>query len=182
MSRLLLPRGIWLNWRATTGRVRLMQLGFDLSARFFSWVQLGCAGRSKPNCIRVAPSRVRANSASILGRTARMGWVNDGQLASELNTGLVQVGGGAFPIRSVSTAVIVLGFAERQEPLGTKIVERHRPTGPAGTLRWRACCSRSAHSPSRNWTRSSRWRPRSRNLCSCAQLDDLHNKMTGTVI
>lgn len=65
-----------------------------------------------------------------------MGWINDGQLAPELNSALakLQVGGMSEPIRSTG-GYYILGLRERQEPLGTKIdTAPSGPTGPAGTL------------------------------------------------
>jgi peptidyl-prolyl cis-trans isomerase SurA len=65
-----------------------------------------------------------------------MGWINDGQLAPELNAALakMEVGAMSEPIRSTG-GYYILGLRERQEPLGTKInTGPTGPTGPAGTL------------------------------------------------
>lgn len=65
-----------------------------------------------------------------------MGWINDGQLAPELNDALrkLEVGGMTDPIRSTG-GYYILALRERQEPMGTKIDTAPKgPTGPAGTL------------------------------------------------
>ncbi|HSS13966.1 MAG TPA: peptidylprolyl isomerase, partial [Rhizomicrobium sp.] len=65
-----------------------------------------------------------------------MGWINEGQLAPELNAALAKLEVGAIsdPIRSTG-GYYVLALRERQEPLGTKIDQVPTgPTGPAGTL------------------------------------------------
>jgi peptidyl-prolyl cis-trans isomerase SurA len=65
-----------------------------------------------------------------------MGWINDGQLAPELNEALrkLQVGAMTDPIRSTG-GYYILALRERQEPMGTKIDTAPKgPTGPAGTL------------------------------------------------
>ena len=66
-----------------------------------------------------------------------MGWVNDGQLAPELNAALAKMDVGAIsdPIRSTG-GYYILGLRERQEPLGTKIDATCPPARPvpAGTL------------------------------------------------
>lgn len=65
-----------------------------------------------------------------------MGWVNDGQLAPELNSALAKLSVGEIsePVRSAG-GYYILGLRERQEPLGTKISTAPTgPTGPAGTL------------------------------------------------
>ena len=65
-----------------------------------------------------------------------MGWVNDGQLAPELNSALAKLSVGEIsePVRSAG-GYYILGLRERQEPLGTKISATPTgPTGPAGTL------------------------------------------------
>jgi peptidyl-prolyl cis-trans isomerase SurA len=53
-----------------------------------------------------------------------IGWVNDGQLAPELNSVLqkLPVGGVSQPVRSIG-GYYILGLRDRQEPLGTKIVD-----------------------------------------------------------
>ena len=65
-----------------------------------------------------------------------MGWINDGQLAPELNSALAKLAVGEIsePIRSAG-GYYILGLRERQEPLGTKIeTASAKGTGPAGTL------------------------------------------------
>ena len=65
-----------------------------------------------------------------------MGWINEGQLAPELNTALAKMEVGAIsePIRSTG-GYYIIALRERQEPLGTKIdAAPTGPTGPAGTL------------------------------------------------
>ena len=65
-----------------------------------------------------------------------MGWINDGQLAPELNDALrkLEVGAMTDPIRSTG-GYYILALRERQEPMGTKIDNAPKgPTGPAGTL------------------------------------------------
>lgn len=65
-----------------------------------------------------------------------MGWINDGQLAPELNSTLAKMAVGAMsePVRSTG-GYYILGLRERQEPLGTKInTSPTGPTGLAGTL------------------------------------------------
>ncbi len=65
-----------------------------------------------------------------------MGWVNDGQLAPELNSAIAKLSVGEIsePVRSAG-GYYVLGLRERQEPLGTKInTTPTGPTGPAGTM------------------------------------------------
>jgi len=66
-----------------------------------------------------------------------MGWVHQGQIATELDAELSKMkpGGISAPIRSVGGYYILLLHA-RQDPLGTKIVNAPTgPTGPDGTLK-----------------------------------------------
>ena len=53
-----------------------------------------------------------------------IGWVHDGQLAPELNSALqkLAVGGVTPPIRSIG-GYYILGLRDRQEPVGTKVVD-----------------------------------------------------------
>ena len=53
-----------------------------------------------------------------------IGWVHDGQLAPELNNALqkLAVGGVSPPIRSIG-GYYILGLRDRQEPVGTKVVD-----------------------------------------------------------
>jgi len=65
-----------------------------------------------------------------------MGWVNDGQLAPELNSVVAKLSIGEIsdPVRSAG-GYYILGLRERQEPLGTKIDTGPKTSlGPAGTL------------------------------------------------
>src|SRR4029077_1372481 len=65
-----------------------------------------------------------------------MGWINDGQLAPELNVALgkMELGAISDPIRSTG-GYYILARRERQEPLGTQIANIPTgPSGPAGTL------------------------------------------------
>ncbi len=65
-----------------------------------------------------------------------MGWVNDGQLAPELNSVVAKLSIGEIsdPVRSAG-GYYILGLRERQEPLGTKIDTGPKASiGPAGTL------------------------------------------------
>jgi peptidyl-prolyl cis-trans isomerase SurA len=65
-----------------------------------------------------------------------MGWVNDGQLAPELNSAVAKLSVGEIsnPVRSAG-GYYILGLRERQEPLGTKIDTGPKASiGPAGTL------------------------------------------------
>ena len=64
-----------------------------------------------------------------------MGWINDGQLAPELNSALAKLAVGEIsePVRSAG-GYYILGLRERQEPMGTRIETAPSTTGPAGTL------------------------------------------------
>jgi peptidyl-prolyl cis-trans isomerase SurA len=65
-----------------------------------------------------------------------IGWVHEGQLAPELNAALTKIEPGQVspPVRSIG-GYYILWMRERQEPLGTKIVQAPTgPTSPEGTL------------------------------------------------
>ena len=64
-----------------------------------------------------------------------LGWINDGQLAPELNSALAKLAVGEIsePVRSAG-GYYILGLRERQEPMGTRIETAPSTTGPAGTL------------------------------------------------
>jgi peptidyl-prolyl cis-trans isomerase SurA len=114
-----------------------------------------------------------------------MGWINEGQLASELNAALAKMDVGAVsdPVRSTG-GYYVLGLRERQEPLGTKIVEA--PTagaGPAGTLPLaRLLFPVNPHAPKAQLDEIVKVAVQiQQHYQGCSQLDELHGKMTGTV-
>jgi peptidyl-prolyl cis-trans isomerase SurA len=114
-----------------------------------------------------------------------MGWVNDGQLAAELNAALAKMTVGAIsdPIRSTG-GYYVLGLRERQEPLGTKIEQAPTgPTGPAGTLPLaRLLFPADPSTPKPQMEEIIKVANQiQQHYQSCSQLDDLHKKMNGTV-
>jgi peptidyl-prolyl cis-trans isomerase SurA len=114
-----------------------------------------------------------------------MGWINDGQLAPELNTaiGKMDVGSISDPIRSTG-GYYVLGLRERQEPLGTKIADAPTgATGPAGTLPLaRLLFPAGAHIPKGQLDEIMKVAVQIQtHYAGCSQLDELHNKMQGTV-
>jgi peptidyl-prolyl cis-trans isomerase SurA len=114
-----------------------------------------------------------------------MGWVNTGQLAPELESALAKmdVGSVSDPIRSAG-GWYVLGLRERQEPLGTKIAEVPTgPTGPAGTLPLaRLLFPTGPHPPKEQLQQIMNVANQiQQHYTGCGQLDELHNKMAGTV-
>jgi peptidyl-prolyl cis-trans isomerase SurA len=114
-----------------------------------------------------------------------MGWINDGQLAPELNAKLstMEVGSISEPIRSTG-GYYILGLRERQEPLGTKIAEAPTGiTGPAGTLPLaRLLFPVNPRAPKSQLEEIMKVATQiQQHYSGCAQLDELHNKMTGTV-
>jgi len=114
-----------------------------------------------------------------------MGWINDGQLAPELNTTLAKMEVGAIsdPIRSTG-GWYILGLRERQEPMGTKIAEVPTgPTGPAGTLPLaRLLFPVDPHGPKAEIEQIMKVAAQiHQRYAGCAQLDQLHNQMKGTV-
>jgi peptidyl-prolyl cis-trans isomerase SurA len=114
-----------------------------------------------------------------------MGWVNAGQLSPELDSALAKMDVGAVsdPIRSAG-GWYVLGLRERQEPLGTKIAEVPTgPTGPAGTLPLaRLLFPTGPHPPKEQLQQiMSVANQIQQHYVGCGQLDELHNKMSGTV-
>ena len=114
-----------------------------------------------------------------------MGWINEGQLAPELNAALakMEIGGISDPIRSTG-GYYILGLRERQEPLGTKIQEVPTgPTGPEGTLPLaRLLFPVDPRAPKAQLEEIFKVAAQIQtHYGGCAQLDDLHNKMSGTV-
>ncbi len=114
-----------------------------------------------------------------------MGWINEGQLAAELNAALAKMEVGAIspPIRSTG-GYYVLGLRERQEPLGTKISDAPTgPTGPAGTLPLaRLLFPVDPRTPKPQVEEIMKVAVQiQQHYASCKQLDELHGKMQGTV-
>ena len=114
-----------------------------------------------------------------------MGWINEGQLAPELNAklGKMDVGAISEPIRSTG-GYYVLGLRERQEPLGTKISDVPTgPTGPAGTLPLaRLLLPVDPRAPKAQIEEIMKVAAQiQQHYASCKQLDELHGKMTGSV-
>jgi len=64
-----------------------------------------------------------------------LGWVTKGQLAPELEKVLNEMTPGevSVPVRSAG-GYYILYLRQRQEPVGTKIVQQQQTTGPQGTL------------------------------------------------
>ena len=114
-----------------------------------------------------------------------MGWINDGQLAAELNAALakLEVGAVTDPIRSTG-GYYILGVRERQEGLGTKIADAPTgPTGPAGTLPLaRLLFPVDPRAPKPQLEEIMKVAVQIQtHFASCTQLDDIHAKMAGTV-
>jgi len=114
-----------------------------------------------------------------------MGWINEGQLAPELNATLakMEVGAVSAPIRSTGGYYIV-GLRERQEPLGTKIADAPTgPTGPAGTLPLaRLLFPADPRTPKAQLEEIVKVATQiQQHYTGCKQLDELHCKMNGTV-
>jgi len=114
-----------------------------------------------------------------------MGWVSDGQLAPELNTAVskMEVGAISDPIRSAGGWYIV-GLRERQEPMGTKIEQVPTgPTGPAGTLPLaRLLFPADPRGPKAQIEQIMKVAEQIHDrYVGCAQLDQLHKQMSGTV-
>jgi peptidyl-prolyl cis-trans isomerase SurA len=114
-----------------------------------------------------------------------MGWINDGQLASELNKALSKMEAGAIsdPIRSTG-GYYILALRERQEPLGTKIAEVPTgPTGPAGTLPLaRLLFPVDPRGPKEAIEQVMKVAQQIQtHYAGCNQLDELHQKMNGSV-
>jgi len=114
-----------------------------------------------------------------------MGWINEGQLAPELNAKLekMEVGAISDPIRSTG-GYYVLGLRERQEPLGTKISDAPTgPTGPAGTLPLaRLLLPVDPRAPKQQIEEIMKVAMQiQQHYQSCKQLDELHGKMNGSV-
>ena len=114
-----------------------------------------------------------------------MGWINEGQLAPELNVKLAKMDVGSIsePIRSTG-GYYVLGLRERQEPLGTKISDAPTgPTGPAGTLPLaRLLLPVDPRAPKQQIEEIMKVAVQiQQHYQSCKQLDELHGKMNGSV-
>lgn len=114
-----------------------------------------------------------------------MGWINEGQLAPELNAVLakLEVGAVSEPIRSTG-GYYILGLRERQEPMGTKIdAVPTGPTGPAGTLPLaRLLFPVDPRSPKEQIEQIMKVAAQiQRAYSGCGQLDEIHKKMNGTV-
>ncbi len=114
-----------------------------------------------------------------------MGWIHEGQLAPELNTVLskMEVGAISDPIRSAG-GWYILGLRERQEPLGTKIeLAPTGPTGPAGTLPLaRLLFPINPRGPKSEVEQVMKVAEQIHDrYAGCAQLDELHKQMNGTV-
>ncbi|HUE62937.1 MAG TPA: peptidylprolyl isomerase [Rhizomicrobium sp.] len=114
-----------------------------------------------------------------------MGWLNTGQLAPELDGALskMEVGAVSDPIRSTG-GWYVLGLRDRQEPLGTKIATVPTgPTGPDGTLPLARLLFPTGPRPPKDQLEQimSVANQIQQHYVGCGQLDELHNKMSGTV-
>ncbi len=114
-----------------------------------------------------------------------MGWINEGQLAPELNTVLAKMDVGSIsePVRSTG-GYYVLGLRERQEPLGTKISDAPTgPTGPAGTLPLaRLLLPIDPRAPKPQVEEVMKVAVQiQQHYQNCKQLDELHGKMNGSV-
>lgn len=114
-----------------------------------------------------------------------MGWVNAGQLAPELDAALAKMDVGAVsdPIRSAG-GWYVIALAARQEPMGTKIAEvPSGPSGPAGTLPLARLLFPTGPRPPKDQLEQVMTVANQiqQHYSGCGQLDELHNKMSGTV-
>jgi len=135
-----------------------------------------------------APFRVVARQFSQHPSAATggdMGWINEGQLAPELNAALAKLEIGAItdPIRSTG-GYYILALAERQEPLGTKIDNAPKgPTGPEGTLPLaRLLFPVDPRSPKDQLEQVVKVAAQIQtHYTGCAQLEELSNKMKGSV-
>lgn len=114
-----------------------------------------------------------------------MGWINEGQLAPELNAALAKMEVGAIsdPIRSTG-GYYIIALRERQEPMGTKIEQIPTgATGPAGTLPLaRLLFPVDPSAPKTQLEEVIKVANTiQQRYAGCAQLDELHKKMNGTV-
>jgi len=114
-----------------------------------------------------------------------MGWINEGQLAPELNAALakMEVGAVSDPIRSTG-GYYIIALRERQEPLGTKIDKVPTgPTGPTGTLPLaRLLFPADPRLPKDQLEQIVKVASQiQQHYAGCTQLDELHKKMSGTV-
>jgi len=135
-----------------------------------------------------APFRVVARQFSQHPSAATggdMGWINEGQLAVELNTALAKLEVGAItdPIRSTG-GYYILALAERQEALGTKIDTAPKgPTGPEGTLPLaRLLLPVDPRSPKEQIEPVIKVAVQIQtHYAGCTQLEEISNKMKGSV-
>jgi len=135
-----------------------------------------------------APFRVVARQFSQHPSAATggdMGWINEGQLAPELNTALskLEVGAITDPIRSTG-GYYILALAERQEALGTKIDAAPKgPTGPEGTLPLaRLLLPVDPRSPKEQIEPVLKVAVQIQtHYAGCTQLEEISNKMKGSV-
>ena len=135
-----------------------------------------------------APFRVVARQFSQHPSAATggdMGWINEGQLAPELNTALskLEVGAITDPIRSTG-GYYILALAERQEPLGTKIETAPKgPPGPEGTLPLaRLLLPVDPRSPKEQIEPVLKVAVQIQtHYAGCTQLEEISNKMKGSV-
>ena len=135
-----------------------------------------------------APFRVVARQFSQHPSAATggdMGWINEGQLAPELNTALskLEVGAITDPIRSTG-GYYILALAERQEALGTKIDTAPKgPTGPEGTLPLaRLLLPVDPRSPKEQIEPVIKVAVQIQtHYAGCTQLEEISNKMKGSV-
>jgi len=135
-----------------------------------------------------APFRVVARQFSQHPSAATggdMGWINEGQLAPELNTALskLEVGAITDPIRSTG-GYYILALAERQEALGTKIDAAPKgPTGPEGTLPLaRLLLPVDPRSPKEQIEPVIKVAVQIQtHYAGCTQLEEISNKMKGSV-
>lgn len=114
-----------------------------------------------------------------------MGWINEGQLAPELNVALAKLDVGAIsePIRSTG-GYYIIALRERQEPLGTKIeTVPTGPSGPEGTLPLaRLLLPIDPRAPKDQIEQVMKVAVQIQtHYAGCGQLDELHDKMKGSV-
>lgn len=114
-----------------------------------------------------------------------MGWINDGQLAPELNEAVrkLEVGGMTDPIRSAG-GYYILALRERQEPMGTKIDTAPKgPTGPAGTLPLaRLLFPVDPRSPKKELDNVMNVANQiQQRFQGCTALEDIHKQLKGTI-
>ncbi|MES2473822.1 MAG: peptidylprolyl isomerase, partial [Pseudomonadota bacterium] len=114
-----------------------------------------------------------------------MGWVNDGQLAPELNNAVAKLSVGEIsdPVRSAG-GYYILGLRERQEPLGTKIDTGPKTSvSPDGTLPLaRLLFPVNPKSPKAELDNVMAVVVQlQQRFAGCAPLEEVHKQMKGTV-